>query len=73
MNTARSHRSAPLAPDAQPGHRRPRARGVAVILALVAVGAAVVLSLALASTRDQGALTSDSVVRVAAARAASAG
>ena len=73
MNTARSHRSAPPAPAAQPGHRRPRARGVAVILALVAVGAAVVLSLALASTRDQGALTSDSVVRVAAARSASAG
>jgi fibro-slime domain-containing protein len=54
-------------------HRRPGSRGVAVILALVAVGAAVVLSLALASTRDQGALTSDSLVRVAAARAASAG
>ncbi|MEY3142668.1 MAG: hypothetical protein RLY21_1161 [Planctomycetota bacterium] len=54
-------------------HHRPGSRGVAVILALVAVGAAVVLSLALASTRDQGALTSDSIVRVAAARAASAG
>lgn len=73
MHTPQSPVMLPPAPIRAHAHRRPGSRGVAVILALVAVGAAVVLSLALASTRDQGALTSDSIVRVAAARAASAG
>jgi fibro-slime domain-containing protein len=48
-------------------------RGLAVLLALVAVGAAVILTLALTSTRDQTVITGDSIARVAAARAASAG
>jgi hypothetical protein len=73
MHTPQSLAMSTPAPIRAHVRRRPGSRGVAVILALVAVGAAVVLSLALASTRDQGALTSDSIVRVAAARAASAG
>lgn len=48
-------------------------KGMAVLLALVAVGAAIVLGLALSSTRDQTVATGDSIVRASAARAASAG
>jgi hypothetical protein len=73
MHTTQSEAIFMSATTQRKANRRAHPRGVAVILALVAVGAAVVLSLALASTRDQGALTSDSIVRVAAARAASAG
>lgn len=48
-------------------------RGIAVILALIAVAAAVILAVTLSSTSSQSALTSDSLARTAKARAASAG
>lgn len=54
--------------------RRPRPqRGIAVVLALIAVSAAVVLAVTLSSTGNQSALTSESLVRTAKARTASAG
>jgi len=67
---ARAH---PCATPVQSVHPLRRTRGLAVLLALVAVGAAVILTLALTSTRDQTVITGDSIARVAAARAASAG
>jgi len=48
-------------------------RGVAIVIALVAVGAATLLGLALASSRERDAGTNDSLARTAAARAAAAG
>ena len=67
-------------PDLRPAralHRRLRgshgSRGVAIILALLAVGTAVVLGMALASTSSASVLTGHSLTVTAAARSAAAG
>ncbi|MBI1304532.1 MAG: hypothetical protein GC172_12220 [Phycisphaera sp.] len=52
--------------------RTPR-RGMAMVLALIAVGTAVVLGAALAGRRDDSAAVGDTLVRASAARAAAAG
>ncbi len=52
---------------------RPGDRGVAIVIALVAVGAATLLGLALASQRALTTDANDSISRTAAARAAAAG
>ena len=52
---------------------RPGDRGVAIVMALVAVGAATLLGLALASQRALTTDANDSISRTAAARAAAAG
>ena len=52
---------------------RPGDRGVAIVMALVAVGAATLLGLALASQRTLTTDANDSISRTAAARAAAAG
>ncbi|MBI1304530.1 MAG: fibro-slime domain-containing protein [Phycisphaera sp.] len=63
--------------EARRARRRPRAhpgdRGVAIVIALVAVGAATLLGLALASQRALDSDANDSISRTAAARAAAAG
>lgn len=51
----------------------PRHRGMAMVLALVAVATAAVLGAALAAHRDDSAAVSDTLVRASAARAAAAG
>ena len=51
----------------------PRRRGMAVLLALIAVSLAIVIGLALASNRDATSATSSSIVRVASARTSAAG
>jgi fibro-slime domain-containing protein len=56
-----------------PTRRRRVSRGIAVILALIAVGTAVVLALTLSSTGNQSALTSESLARTAKTRTAAAG
>lgn len=61
--------------DSAPVRRRPkkRLRGVAVLLALIAVGLAAIIGLAIASSRDAGTTASGNLVRSAEARAASRG
>ena len=60
----------PIAPIARA--RRARRRGVAVVLALIAVSVATLLGLSLATGRDATVATSSNLSRVATARAAAA-
>ena len=60
-----------LAP-ASTGRPTRRRRGVAVVLALVAVSVATLLGLSIATTRDATVATSDNLAKVARARAAAA-
>ena len=52
---------------------RPARRGMAMVLALIAVATATLLGAALAASRDDSAAVGDTLVRVSAARAAAAG
>ncbi len=59
--------------DRSRARRRTPRRGVAIVLALVAVATAALLGAALAARRDDSAAVGDTLVRASAARAAAAG
>ena len=74
------HHNSPFPTASRPARAQRRAtprlhpkRGMAVLLALIAVSLAIVIGLALASGRDATTATSTSIVRVASARTAAAG
>ena len=58
-----------VTPTAEPAHRRSQ-RGVAVLLALIAVAIAILIGLAVSSTRDATTVMSDQIVRLSQSRLA---